>query len=508
MEQSLLEQGIDKARQKDYQGAIAIFDRVIETNPYLAEAYYRRGLAHAKLNDYHSAAFDYTEAINRDRDRSEYHYARAFVRLELKNFPGALEDVETSIKLKSNYAPAYQLKGIIEQKLAHKQSAIASLKKAAELYLAQKDAESCRDCLQKIEKLQFSAIISPEPAKTNINQSFSSNTVYYQILQKAEAGDSAGAIKELDWALKVDDRDGTAYCCRGIVKSKKGDFKGAIADLNQALQLNNQDLIAYRHRGKLRHQLGDIVGALADFEQALQINASDESSYIGRGSVCMAMGNYQQAIADFTKAIELNADNPKAYLNRAQAYSHQEEIKLAIADWQTAASQFFAQNDWQNYQKAIDSLQRFSGGKTQANLFNFSNFTFLENHSPQLFSLVTVAEKCYASDPITCLIKLKQFGEVLAQSVVSYLRLYAIPGESQQELLNRLYYMGYVYEHIYQMFQQLRQTGEQAIRYHIGDTKTSLQSLQYARELSVWYYRNFGGDPDFLPEPFIPPDRY
>jgi hypothetical protein len=106
---------------------------------------------------------------------------------------------------------------------------------------------------------------------------------------------------------------------------------------------------------------------------------------------------------------------------------------------------------------------------------------------------------------MNCLINLKQFGELLARSVISYLRLYPIPGELQQELLNRLYYMGYLSDNIYQMFQQIQQIGDRAIRYHIGDPKTSLQYLQYARELSVWYYRNFGGDPDFVPEPFVPP---
>jgi tetratricopeptide (TPR) repeat protein len=507
MELSLLERGIEKASQKDYQGAIAIFNEVIAINPYLAEAYYRRGLARAKLGNIQEAAFDYTEAIKRDCDRAEYYYARAFARLELKNFPGAFEDAEASIKLNDRYAPAYQLKGIVEQKLAQRQAAIASLKKAAELYLNQKDAESCRDCLQRIEELRSSAVILAEQSDRTLPSKFSQATIYSEILERAERGDCAGAIKELDWAIKLDDRDAMAYCCRGIVKSKKGDLKGAIADLNKAVELNPESFIACRHRGKLRQQLGDIIGALADFEKALQIDDRDDMSYIGRGNVRMAMGSYEEAIADFDKAIELNADNPKAYLSRAQAYAHQEELGKAISDWQTAASQFFAKNDWQNYRKALDSMQKFRGGNTQADLFTSSNFTFLENLAPQLYVLVTQAEQNYLTDPVTCLIKLKQFGEATAQAVMNYLGLYPIPGESQHELLNRLYFMGYLSDSIYQMFQQLRNIGDRAIQERVGDRITSLQSLQYARELSVWYYRNFCGDPNFVPDPFMPPDR-
>lgn len=506
MEQTLLAQGIEKTRQKDYRGAIAIFDEVIAIAPYLAEAYYRRGLAHTKLGNVREAAFDYNQAIDRDRDRFEYYYARALIRLELKNFPGAFEDVEISIRLKDNYAPAYQLKGIAEQKLARRQAAIASLKKAAELYLAQKDAESCRDCLQRIEQLQSSAVTVNEQLTPSTPAPFSQATIYSEILQKAELGDCDGAIKELDWALKIDDRDAIAYCCRAIVKSKKRDFKGAIADLNRALEINPNDLIASRHRGNLRQQLGDIFGALADFEKALQIDDRDPMSYIGRGNVRMAMGNYQEAIADFERAIELNANNPKAYLSRAQAYSHQEELKAAIADWQTAASQFFAKEDWKNYQKALESLQKFRSGNAQANLFNSSNFAFLESFAPQLYAIASEAEQNYLSSPVNCSNKLKQFGEVLAQTIVNYLGLYPIPGESQYELLNRLYFMGYLPDNIYQMLQQLKQIGDRVFGERFSKAKIALEGLQYARELSVWYYRNFGGDANFSPDPFIPPE--
>jgi tetratricopeptide (TPR) repeat protein len=505
MGQTLLEQGIAKARQKDYQGAIAIFSELIQNHPYLAEAYYRRGLAKAKLGNLHDSVFDHTEAIGRDRERAEYYYARAFVRVELKNFPGAIEDLEVSIRLDGNYAPAYQLKGIVEQKLAHKQAAIDNFKKAAELYLLQKDSESCRDCIQRIEQLRFSAITPADSTPQQISIPFSVNKTYAQILEKAEKGDSLGAIKELDWALQLDSQDGIAYCCRGIVKSKMGDFKGAIGDLNQALQIDPQNAIAYRQRGKLRYQFSDIMGALADFDAALGIDDRDDIAYVGRGNVRMAMGNYQNALEDFDRAIELNSDNPKAYLSRAQAYSHQEELGKAIADWQTAASQFFVKEDWQNYQKALNNSQKFSSSGFRHNLFNSSNFYFLDNLDIKLFNLAKIAEQNYAKSPMNCLVNLKQFGELLARSVISYLRLYPIPEESQQELLNRLYYMGYLSDNIYQMFQQIQQIGDRAIRYHIGDSKTSLQYLQYARELSVWYYRNFGGDPDFVPEPFVPP---
>lgn len=506
MEQSLLQQGKEKARQQNYQGAIADFSQAIQLNPHLGEAYYRRGLAYTNLNNLHQAVFDYTEAIQRGYKLLEVYYARALVRFQLQNFPGAKEDLVLAIALKSNYAPAYHLKGKIEQQMANREEAIISFKQAANLYLAAKDADNCRLCLEKIKQLQSSPVTLTNSQPQAVSVFPSQEEIFSQILQKAETN-PLSAIEDLDWAIKSDSQDARAYCCRGIIKSKIGDKQGAIADLNQALQIDPQQLIACRHRGQLRYQLGDIVGALADFEQALKINAQDEVSYIGRGNVRSAMGNYEGAIEDFALAIALNPDNAHVYVSRAQAYAHQEEIAKAIADWQTAASKFLLKADWQNYQKTLASLQKFNSGSFQPQQLNSRNFAFLEGIAPELLSLATLAEQYYPSDPVTCLITIKQFGELLAQSVASKVQLYSLASESQSELLSRLVYSGILSQQIYYLFSEIEQIGQQATYHHRGDRSLALKQLKSAREISVWFYRNFGGDPHFRPNPFIPPDR-
>lgn len=507
MEQSFLDRGREQARQGNYQDAIAAFSEAIKNNPYLVEAYYRRGLAYFKLGNFHGAVFDYTEALKIDRDRMEFYYARAFVRLELKNFSGALEDIQAAIRLNPNYAPAYQLKGTIEQKLVMRQAAIFSLKKAAELYLAAKDAQNCRTCLQKIEQLQFSAFKTPENPPPQPVKMLSQEQLLAQILDKAETGDCAAALQDLDWAIQVDNGDARVYCCRGMVKSKMGDRQGAIADLNRALQLNPQNAIALRHRGKLRLQIGDCLGALADFNQSLQLNPQDAMSYVGRGDVCSAMGNYQDAIIDFSKGIKIKPDNPEAYLGRAKAYTHQEEIQKAISDRQTAASQFCDRQDWENYYKTLDSLKQFQSSSSQVKLDNSSNFAFLQKHDLQLVKLATLAENYYTNDPVTCLMKLRQFAELLAQMIAKKVGLYTIPNEPQLDLLNRLYNTSYLPKDIYQIFQEIRRVGNQAAHDYIGEHQIALKHLKYARELGIWFHRRFGDDPFFQPHPFIPPSE-
>ncbi|KAM3112551.1 tetratricopeptide repeat protein [Phormidesmis sp. 146-33] len=503
METSLLDQGIQQARQGDYSSAIATFSQAITLTPHLTEAYYRRGLAHFELGNIHAAVFDYTAALNQDGDRSEFYYARALGRLELRNFSGALEDVQAAIRRSPKDADAHQLKGTIEQKLMMRPAAIGSFKTAAHLYLSAKDSDSCRRCLQKIEQLQP----SPPPSEPEPPIEMPSHAqLLANILKRAENGNCAQALQDLDWALRADPQDATVYCCRAIVKSKMGDKQGAIADLNQALKLNPQDAIALRNRGKLRLQIGDFLGAKADLNQALQMNPQDAMSYVGRGQIESAMGNYQDALIDFSHAIKLQPEYPEAYLGRAQAYAHQEDMQQAIHDRQIAASQFCARQDWKNYNKTISLLNSFQPA-IASDSSTSANFAFLQDYEPQLATLASLAEKYLSDDPVTGLMKLRQFGELLAQSVAKKVALPPVLEESQLDLLNRLFDTGYLPEEIHRKLQDIRRIGNQAAHDYKGESHVALKHLKSAWELSIWFCREFGDDSFSAPTSFTPPGQ-
>ncbi len=48
-----------------------------------------------------------------------------------------------------------------------------------------------------------------------------------------------------------------------------------------------------------------------------------------------------------------------------------------------------------------------------------SNFEFLKHHDELLFQLANRAEQCFAPDPNTTLVKIRQLGEALAQNVAA-----------------------------------------------------------------------------------------
>ncbi|MCX6865362.1 MAG: DUF4145 domain-containing protein, partial [Verrucomicrobia bacterium] len=133
-----------------------------------------------------------------------------------------------------------------------------------------------------------------------------------------------------------------------------------------------------------------------------------------------------------------------------------------------------------------------------------SNFSHLQTHDEQLLRLGMLAERYFADDPNTCLLKLRQLTEVLTQLVASSIGIFDRVDESQYELLSRLRDHGILPVEIYQLFGEIRRTGNAANHALTGDHRTALAMLKIVWQIGVWFHRTFS-DPHFKSGPFIPP---
>jgi type I restriction enzyme R subunit len=132
------------------------------------------------------------------------------------------------------------------------------------------------------------------------------------------------------------------------------------------------------------------------------------------------------------------------------------------------------------------------------------NFAYLAHHDPRLAALATQAEEHFAADPTVTLFKLRQFGEVLAQRAAAKVGQY-LPGEAQQQLIDRLYEKSVIGATQKSLFHDLRRVGNTAVHEGRGDHREALHQLKMARELGIWFQRSFGNNRKFDPGPFVPP---
>ena len=135
-----------------------------------------------------------------------------------------------------------------------------------------------------------------------------------------------------------------------------------------------------------------------------------------------------------------------------------------------------------------------------------SNFDFLAEHDPLFVELASAAERAFASDPNTTLIKLRQLGEALAQHLAVVAGVDWDAQTSQSDLLYRLQRELRLEPVVKDLFHTLRIEGNKATHQFRTQHKEAIKGLVVARDLAIWFHRSFGkSTKPFKPGPFIPP---
>ncbi|MCA9041095.1 MAG: DEAD/DEAH box helicase family protein, partial [Planctomycetaceae bacterium] len=135
------------------------------------------------------------------------------------------------------------------------------------------------------------------------------------------------------------------------------------------------------------------------------------------------------------------------------------------------------------------------------------NFSFLEKYNKILVRHAALAERYLFDDSNSALIKLRQFGELLAEHCAAYTAIPVNERENFNDVINKLWNANVIDEQVSQLFHGLRKAGNIAAHSHVGQQRDALHQLQMARQLAVWFHRSFGGDRNFKAGPFVvPPD--
>ncbi|NJN61014.1 MAG: tetratricopeptide repeat protein [Coleofasciculaceae cyanobacterium RL_1_1] len=279
-----LELGDTSLALKHFSAAIeAVNSGGIDDRNFQAQALRRRGTLYLDLGRPHDAITDLTRSIELNPNDPQALQTRAFVRLALNNPTGAITDLRAAITLNETDPLSHQLVGTALRRCTQIDAAIASFTRAARLYFDRGEPEKSRQCLAQIDCLRPT---SPSPSSASASPTAILNAsslpssrpnptlidpraFYRQAIERAEAGDAAGALSDLEWVLKNGALDAEALCCRAAIYSTLGRFQAALADFNRVLKEDDRSAMAYGGRGRARLRLGDGAGAVADFDRAI-----------------------------------------------------------------------------------------------------------------------------------------------------------------------------------------------------------------------------------------------
>ncbi|WP_113705331.1 DEAD/DEAH box helicase family protein [Nonomuraea lactucae] len=147
--------------------------------------------------------------------------------------------------------------------------------------------------------------------------------------------------------------------------------------------------------------------------------------------------------------------------------------------------------DWGDVDKRLADLARSS-----------ANFGRLFTHNPLLALYGAQAEAVVFTDSNAALVHTRQFGEVLAEELITRAGL-RVSGDHQVHRVAALANAGMLTPPVRVAFDTLRQTGNQATHRHMFDTSRALEGIRVAWELGVWLHRALSGDRTVTA--FVPP---
>lgn len=134
------------------------------------------------------------------------------------------------------------------------------------------------------------------------------------------------------------------------------------------------------------------------------------------------------------------------------------------------------------------------------------NFGHLASISPELHRLGILAERFFADDANTSLIKSRQFAEYMLKEIAALSGVYDPSSrEGASDLIRRLAAQQVLPREVADVFHAVRKAGNTAAHGVDGAPAEALSALKFCRSLGVWYRRTYGRDPNFKSGPFVPP---
>ncbi|MBR4643434.1 MAG: tetratricopeptide repeat protein [Selenomonadaceae bacterium] len=120
-------------RLKDYEKAIADYNKTIELNPKFSWPYLNRAIAYGRLKRWDEAVVDYGRAIELDANYADAYNGRAWSYCQIGKFEEALLDANKALELKPNEANFFDTRAGAYAGLKRYEEALADMDKAIKL---------------------------------------------------------------------------------------------------------------------------------------------------------------------------------------------------------------------------------------------------------------------------------------------------------------------------------------------------------------------------------------
>ena len=300
-----------KMAERDFAGALAAYDKVIEGARGDVRGHVGRAEALRALRRYDEALESIARAIRLAPEPDGRHFElRALIHLARGNDMAALADYTDAIGIDPGRAILYRARADVLKKVYDYEGALRDYSKAYEL-----------------DPSDINALERRGQTKESVRD-FEGAIADYTLV--AEAVPDAARPLEL----------------RGNAKARLGDLKGAIADYDAALGKDGRSAGAWIGRARARLALGEKEAADADAGRSAPSSAR-AGAFFDRGLYWYDTRRFKEAAADFAEAVKRDwegQDYARLYLLLARARLG--ERAEGIAELKSYSMIWRGKSDW------------------------------------------------------------------------------------------------------------------------------------------------------------------
>lgn len=283
-----------------------------------AEAIKAEGNAFFKAGKYARAIAKYKEATAIDDSEPSYWSNMAACQEKLRNFEDMADAGRSCIKADKSFVKGY-----------------------FRLAVAYKQLDQLSDCIKTLESGLAIQSSNPDLKRmkkevTELQRGEQVATYCGNAEEMMQNGDIAGAMKQLDFASRLD--AGNADIDRMMSK-----VKPKFDAMERKRKSNLTPVEKFKEQGDASYKNANFEDAIGHYTKCLDLLESRRKSgsdlalkaYANRAACYKQISNFDGVISDCTAVLEVDPENAKALIRRGQAFEGVERYRFALQDVKT-----------------------------------------------------------------------------------------------------------------------------------------------------------------------------
>ncbi|MFM9267711.1 tetratricopeptide repeat protein [Tychonema sp. BBK16] len=354
----LYNQGRERYYAGDLEGAIAAFEKALETHPKYHNAWNGLGCSLKDLGRYTEAIAAYEKALEID---PKFHYAWNGLGNALKDlgrYSEAIAAYKTALEIDPKFHDAWNGLGNTLGDVGRNSEAIAAYEKALEIDPKSRIIWNGLGATLNDLGRYTEAIAAFEKA-LEIDPKYHLAWNGLGVTLK-DLGRNTEAIAAYEKALEIDPKFHLAWNGLGNALNDLSRYSEAIAAFDKALEIDPKYHLAWNGLGNTLNDVGRNSEAKAACDKCLEIDPKYHLAWNWLGNALNKLGRYSEAIAAFDKCLEITGDQYwEAWDNRGWPFFNSGRYIEAIQNWDEGLQKYLPSN--REYRLACGHLHQEKG---------------------------------------------------------------------------------------------------------------------------------------------------